>query len=127
LKLNRFKRKCIHVDGDDIRDIFQNKDYSEEGRRKNIERAQTVAQFLNAKGYTVLVSLVSPYRDQREAFKQTLGNQLVEIYVHTTNDRGRNNFHVNEYQAPQENYIEIDTTDISEMVTYKLLLDKLKL
>lgn len=127
LKLNKFKRKCMHIDGDDLRDLFHNKDYSEEGRRKNIERAQTIAQYLNAKGYTVLVSVVSPFRDQREAFKQMLGNQLVEVYVHTSNDRGRNDFQVQEYQAPEENYIEIDTTDVNEMVTYKLLLDKLHL
>lgn len=117
----------MHIDGDDLRDLFHNKDYSEEGRRKNIERAQTIAQYLNAKGYTVLVSVVSPYRDQREAFKKMLGNQLVEVYVHTSNDRGRNDFQVQEYQAPEENYIEIDTTDVNEMVTYKLLLDKLHL
>ena len=35
-----FPFKSEIVDGDDLRDIFQNKDYSEEGRRKNIEKAQ---------------------------------------------------------------------------------------
>lgn len=127
LKLNKFKRKCIHIDGDDMRDVFQNKDYSEAGRRANIEKAQTIAQYLNAKGYTVLVSLVSPYKDQRESFKQLLGNQLVEVYVHTSNSRGREGYHVSDYQAPQEDYIDVDTTDVNEMVTYKMLLDKLHL
>ena len=28
----------FHIDGDDLRAIFDNKDYSETGRRKNIER-----------------------------------------------------------------------------------------
>ena len=63
------KENTIIIDGDDLRDIFQNKDYSEVGRRKNIERAQDIAQFLDKKGFTVLVSLVSPYKDQREDFK----------------------------------------------------------
>ena len=63
------KENTIIIDGDDLRDIFQNKDYSEVGRRKNIERAQDIAQFLNKKGFTVLVSLDSPYKDQREDFK----------------------------------------------------------
>jgi adenylylsulfate kinase len=71
----------IHIDGDDIRDIFQNKDYSENGRRQNIQRAQDIAQFLNAKGSNVIVSLVSPYKDQRDNFKQN--PNVVEIYVHT--------------------------------------------
>ena len=38
-----------HIDGDDLRDIFKNKDYSEAGRRKNIELAQNIAKFLSIK------------------------------------------------------------------------------
>jgi adenylylsulfate kinase len=101
----------IHIDGDDIREIFNNKDYSETGRRKNIELAQNIAHFLHNKKFDVGVSLVSPYRDQREQFKQLLGNQIKEIYVHTTEIRGREQFHVDNYESPLENYIDIDTTD----------------
>jgi adenylylsulfate kinase len=64
------------IDGDDIREIFQNKDYSETGRRRNIELAQNLALFLHKKKFNVIVSLVSPYRDQRESFKELLGNDL---------------------------------------------------
>jgi adenylylsulfate kinase len=99
----------IHVDGDDIRDIFQNKDYSENGRRQNIQRAQDIAQFLNAKGNNVIVSLVSPYKDQRDNFKQN--PNVVEIYVHTDEIRGREQFHVQNYEPPTENFIEINTTN----------------
>ena len=99
----------IHIDGDDIRDIFQNKDYSENGRRQNIQRAQDIAQFLNAKGNNVIVSLVSPYKDQRDTFKQN--PNVVEIYVHTDEIRGREQFHVQNYEPPTENFIEINTTN----------------
>jgi len=101
----------ILVDGDDIRDIFQNKDYSENGRRQNIQRAQDIAQFLNAKGNSVIVSLVSPYKDQRDNFKQN--PNVVEIYVHTDEIRGREQFHVKNYEQPTENFIEINTTNIT--------------
>jgi len=97
-----------HIDGDDLRDIFQNKDYSETGRRRNIERAQDIALFLHRKGYTVLVSLVSPYKDQRDAFKKL--TDVTEVYVHTSDIRGRENFHVSNYEPPTENFIDIDTT-----------------
>jgi adenylylsulfate kinase len=103
----------IHIDGDDLRDIFQNKDYSEVGRRKNIERAQDIARFLSKMNHTVIVSLVSPYKDQREEFKEKLGDLIQEIYIHTTDIRGRENFHVKDYQPPTSNYINIDTTNIS--------------
>jgi adenylylsulfate kinase len=103
----------FHVDGDDLRAIFDNKDYSETGRRKNIELAQQLAHFLHNKGNNVVVSLVSPYKDQREEFKNKLGDSLKEFYVHTTEIRGRENFHVENYQQPTENYLDIDTTNIS--------------
>jgi adenylylsulfate kinase len=103
----------FHVDGDDLRAIFDNKDYSETGRRKNIELAQQLAHFLHNKGNNVVVSLVSPYKDQREEFKNKLGDSLKEFYVYTTEVRGRENFHVENYQQPTENYLDIDTTNIS--------------
>jgi adenylylsulfate kinase-like enzyme len=103
----------IHVDGDDIREIFNNKDYTEKGRLKNIELAQHLAHFLHNKGFNVSVSLVSPYREQREQFKQLLGDRLIEIYVHTNEIRGREQYHVENYEAPLKNYVDIDTTDQS--------------
>jgi adenylylsulfate kinase len=113
-----FPNKSIIVDGDDIREIFVNKDYSEEGRKKNIEKAQILAKFLHHKGFTVIVSLVSPYRSQREEFKVEMGENLVEIYVHTNQDRGRNHFHVENYEPPLENFIDCDTTESSEYNTF---------
>jgi len=104
---------CFHIDGDDIREIFNNKDYSEAGRRKNIELAQHLAHFLHKKGQNVVVSLVSPYKDQRDTFKHKLGKGILEYYIHTTDIRGRENFHVKDYQPPTSNYINIDTTNIS--------------
>ena len=109
LKSN-YHKDVIHIDGDDIREIFQNKDYSKEGRIKNITFAQNLAHFCNTKGFDVVVSVVSPYRDVRESFKERLGTQITEFYVHTTEERGRENFHVSDYEAPIDNFIEIDTT-----------------
>ena len=119
------KENTISIDGDDLRDIFQNKDYSEIGRRKNIERAQDIAQFLDKKGFTVLVSLVSPYKDQREDFKKK--SNVIEVYLHTSEDRGRNQFHVENYEPPTENFIDVDTTIKNETDSYFELLKKLSL
>ena len=105
--------RIFHIDGDDLRDLFENKDYSEQGRRKNIELAQHLSHFLHNKECNVVVSLVSPYKDQREDFKNKLGESIKEFYIHTTEIRGRENFHVENYQQPTENYLDVDTTDIS--------------
>lgn len=114
------KENTIIIDGDDLRDIFQNKDYSEVGRRKNIERAQDIALFMNRKGFTVLVALVSPYKDQRDIFKKLA--DVVEIYVHTSEDRGRNGYHVYNYEPPTENFIDIDTTNKTETESFHEIL-----
>jgi adenylylsulfate kinase-like enzyme len=103
----------INIDGDDLREIFQNKDYSESGRRKNIELAQHIAEFLHRKGFHPVVSLVSPYKDQRDKFKNKMGKDILEVYVHTTQIRGRENYFVKEYEEPSENYLSLCTDDIT--------------
>jgi adenylylsulfate kinase len=120
------KPGVFHIDGDDLRDLFDNKDYSEGGRRKNIELAQQIAHYLNKKGSDVVVSLVSPYKDQRDKFKEKMGDNLVEVYVHTSETRGREDFFVKEYGQPTENYLDIDTTNESVEETTKKVLDYAK-
>lgn len=123
LKDRLYPQNIIQIDGDDLRDIFQNKDYSEEGRRNNINRAQDIAMFLNAKGIDVIISLVSPYKDLRDDLKEK--SSVIEIYVHTDDIRGRENFHVENYQKPTEDYIDIDTTDVSEFTSLEELISKI--
>jgi adenylylsulfate kinase len=116
------KPGVFHIDGDDLRDLFDNKDYSESGRRKNIELAQQIAHYLHKKGSDVVVSLVSPYKDQRDKFKEKMGDNLVEVYVYTSEVRGREDFFVNDYQQPTEKYLDLDTTNESiEESTKKVL------
>jgi adenylylsulfate kinase-like enzyme len=120
--------KPMIVDGDDIREIFNNKDYSEAGRRKNVELAQHLAHFIHNKGGVALVSLVSPYKDQRDSFRGLIGDDNIkEIYVHTTQERGREQFFVENYQPPTENFIDCDTTEDNEFQSYRKLLQKLDL
>jgi len=113
------KPSFFHIDGDDLRNLFENKDYSETGRRKNIELAQQISEYLHNKKRDVVVSLVSPYKDQRDKFKQKMGTNLVEIYIHTNELRGREDFFVENYEPPTENFLSVDTTeeDVEESVS----------
>ncbi len=99
--------KIVHIDGDDLRDIVDNKDYSEKGRRENINLAMNLARFMDNKGFTVIVSLVSPYRDQREELK--MERNIAEFYLHTTEIRGRENYFAEDYEPPLHNFTDIDT------------------
>lgn len=100
--------KPFHVDGDDLRALTSNADYSRAGREANIRRAQTIAHYLHNQGQIVVVSLVAPYRAIREELKAA--TDVTEVYVHTTEARGREDKHASDYEAPTENFIDIDTT-----------------
>ena len=102
---------AIHIDGDEVRDIFKNFDYSEDNRKKNMDLIHDFIYFMDKKGFNVVVSMVSPYREQREVFKSRIGSNMVEVYVHTSETRGRENLHVKNYEPPIENFCDIDTTN----------------
>jgi adenylylsulfate kinase-like enzyme len=99
--------KIVHIDGDDLREVLDNKDYSEQGRRKNIQFAINMAKVMDDKGYLVLVSLVSPYRDMREKLKSN--RNITEFYLHTTEIRGKEDYFVENYEPPINNFVDINT------------------
>lgn len=120
-------RTVFIIDGDDLRDVLNNKDYSEKGRRKNIETAHDIAKYLQKQSpfVDVIISLVSPFRDLREKLKSEF--KCIEFYIHTTEIRGRENFYVANYEQPLENFVDIDTTNESEIATLNQMLNHVKL
>ena len=126
LEKNRnFVYKVFRIDGDDMRELFSNKDYSIKGRVDNVSTAQRIAHYLHNQEKDVIVSLVSPYIDQREDFKKLLGDNLKEIYVHTSDKRERDNFKSIAYTPPQSNFIDIDTTIDNPEESLKKILDNI--
>ena len=100
-----------HIDGDDLRGLSANVDYSEQGRISNIRTAQSIAMYLDNKNQNVVVSVVAPYKWLREEFKER--HNVNEIYVHTTEIRGREHYFAEGYEKPEESFLDIDTTDVS--------------
>ena len=113
----------LQIDGDEIRDVFNNKDYSEDGRRKNIQRAHDIAIFLDSKGYNVIITLVSPYRDLRDELKNKC--KVKEIYVHCSDIRGKEKYHIENYEEPLKNFIDLDTTKSGSTTSFHKLLKKI--
>jgi adenylylsulfate kinase len=120
-------RLVYMIDGDKLRDLFKNKDYSEAGRRKNIERAYSIARYIQdiSPFNDVIIAVVSPFLDLREELKEA--TEVVEIFVHTTNIRGRESFHVSDFENPITNYIDVDTTDVDEITSVNELFNKIDL
>jgi adenylylsulfate kinase-like enzyme len=120
--LKKEKPGAFRIDGDDMRELFSNKDYSINGRVINVGTAQRIAQYLNTQGKDVIVSLVAPYIDQREDFKALMGDQIVEFYVHTTEPRERDHFKAIAYTPPLTNFVDIDTTQDTEEQSFDKVL-----
>ena len=116
---------AFRIDGDEMRELFTNKDYSIKGRVENVGTAQRIAHYLHNQGYTVIVSLVSPYIDQREDFKDLLGDDIKEIYVYTTEKRERDHFASDAYVAPYKNYIDINTNFDTPIKSLKKILSEI--
>ncbi len=105
--------KIINLDGDDLRSINKNKDYSKEGRIKNISTAISIIRFLATKKFICVVSLVAPYRFLRDELKSEF--PFLEVYLHTDEIRGRENFFADDYEKPvDKNHLKIDTGKLNE-------------
>lgn len=105
-----WRSKVFHIDGDDLRELTINKDYSKEGRIQNIRNAQMLAEYIYKNGCDVVVTLVSPYKNIREDFKIKIGEDLEEFYVHTSKKRERDEFKVEDYEQPTSDFFDVDTT-----------------
>jgi adenylylsulfate kinase len=103
-----WRKSVFLIDGDQLREIFPNKDYSKEGREKNIQKAFDIAKYLDKCGNDVVISLVSPYREMREQLKSEC--KVQEIYCHTKKIRGREEFFALDYEKPIEFFINLDTS-----------------
>lgn len=111
------------IDGDDLRKLTTNTSYDKNGRYNNIKLAQNIAKYLHFQNCNVIVTLVSPYLELRESFKNEL--PITEIYVHTTDIRGREQYHT-DYEKPIKNFIDIDTTNIPIEESFNYLLKQIE-
>jgi adenylylsulfate kinase len=108
LKEHAPDKKIINLDGDDLRKINKNQDYSKDGRIKNISTAISIMRFLANKDYLCVVSIVAPYKFLRDELKDEF--PFLEIYLFTNEIRGRENFFATDYEIPTDpDHLSIDT------------------
>lgn len=117
------KVKTILLDGDEIRELFGNTDYSEEDRKQNAHFVIKGCELLIKNDIVPIVCMVSPFSESRQSLKEQYN--CVEIYVHTTEERGKEEFHDTYYEKPVGKYIDIDTTDATVEESFKYLISKL--
>jgi adenylylsulfate kinase-like enzyme len=93
-----------NIDGDKLRELFVNKDYSREGRIRNLNRASDIAHYLNNQGTNVVLSLVYPYKEARQ-YLNSLTEDVAWVYLTYNEERGREKFHVQDFETPEEERI----------------------
>jgi adenylylsulfate kinase-like enzyme len=114
----------VHLDGDLLRIVTANQDFSTAGRMKNIRAAQALAAKIHEDGAWVVAAFVSPFRALREEFKKR--PEVLEIYVHTAERRGREKYFAEAYESPLENFLDIDTTSATVKACVQRILDAKK-
>ena len=73
--------KVERLDGDSVRkSLTRDLGFSDEDRRKNIERVTFVAKLLTRNGVAVLASFISPFNDIRDYSRKEIGNYIL-VYV----------------------------------------------
>lgn len=113
-------RVVQHIDGDEMRSIFKNTDYSKEGRMNNLRKVNDLIRFLDFKGFDVAVSVVAPYNEVRNEIKD-LNPRM--IYVFTNEIRGRENFFAKDFEVGDGDFhLNTDNTNplrcINEVLTF---------
>lgn len=103
----------VNIDGDKLRELFQNKDFSRDGRIKNLNRASDIATFLNSMHQNVIISLVYPYKEARDYFN-SLCSDVFWVYLTYEGERGREKYHVEDFEVPEnENVLHLDTSKLT--------------
>jgi adenylylsulfate kinase len=112
------------LDGDSLRKVTRNTDYTKDGRRRNVQTAITLAINSDSSNDYTVVSLVSPFRDLRESLKNNNKHVVKEVYLHSS--RLREGKMVDYYEPPLTNYLDIDTDKHTIEESIKLILDYIK-
>lgn len=95
------KLDAHNIDGDKLRELFSNKDYSREGRIKNLNRASDIAHYLNSLGEPIVLSLVYPYKEARD-YLRSLTSDVKFVHLTYELDRGREQYHVSDFEYPKD-------------------------
>lgn len=70
------------LDGDELREWLSPKDFSREGRHEHNKRVAHLSKLLLKHNVPVCVSLISPFKENRDAARTILGDKyFIETYV----------------------------------------------
>lgn len=106
------------LDGDRLRAVFQDKNFTREGRIKNLNRASDIAVFHHSYHPKVTIAMVYPYKEARDYLTdmcERLEIPLKWVYLRYEEERGRESFHVKDFEFPflGEKTLQLNTDKLS--------------
>lgn len=109
-KLKETYSSVHSIDGDFLRRVFKDQNYTREGRMQNLTRASDIAAYMNTTEEDIVVSMVYPYRESR-LYLNSLVSKVKWVYLTYGGVRGKEKFHVADFEPPEEIiYLHLDTS-----------------
>ena len=113
------------IDGDKFRELFKNTDYTKEGRINNLNKASDIAFYIRNKPMLqyCFLAMVYPYKEARDYLRK-LEPHAVFVYLEYDKERGRENYHVEDFDYPtDEECLKINTDKHTIEESKQLILD----
>ena len=117
--------RYINIDGDKWRNITKNKDYSKEGRLRNLKGAFDMALYLETIEIIPIISMVTPYQELRDYLSKN-SQRLVQIYLEYNVDRGRNDKFALDFEKPIGDILSLNTSKLSIEECIELINHEIK-
>ena len=104
----------VIIDGDEFREVFDNKDYSRKGRENNIRSANTIATYISkVESKDVIIALVNPYEYLRKELKNNNQDKVVEVLLQSSRDL-RREYHVEDFEKGEPDYFLLTNSEVKE-------------
>ncbi len=91
-----------------------------------LAEAQIISNFLLKNNCDVVVAITDISKKHREEFKALINDNIVEIYVHSNRKKSKDLPKVEGYEAPTENFFDVDTTSDNPVQSFTKLIHYLK-
>lgn len=88
--------------------------------------AQIISTFLLENNCDVVVAMTDISKQSREEFKSLMNENIIEIYVHNNRKKNKDLQKVDGYEAPTENFFDLDTTSDNSTQSFTKLIHHLR-
>lgn len=116
-----WRSKVFHIDSEYFSNLTEVLTEDEE-----TIRVQQLSEYIYRNGCDVVVSITSPNINLRDEFKNKIGSDIEEFYVHTSKRINKGDLEMDNYTPPTSNFFDVDTTKDNPMQSFTKIVYYLK-